>query len=268
MKSWQVAYPDGVIKYIDLFREKYFQYNIFDQVVKDYIDKHSKSNGKHVVSLGSGTGRHEVELAKLGYQVIGLERNEESLAIAREYSEKIGVTVDFQKCDFLNEMELNYVMKTIGEVDIILLLFIPISIGDYGKALCNMKRWIKNGGIFVADNFGYTTAVDQSHIITKSNVEVATDPISDKDVVRLNYYEYFNNVVNWDAIYLYYDDENTLVMKKDHDILEVVPEKDVKNLLIMDEEGLEFLPTYRVTECEEYIAPPYLYEYLIGWRKM
>lgn len=263
-KSWSVNYPNGIIKYIDMFRRKYFQYPVFDRAVSQYINTNSLITCRRICSLGSGTGRHEVELAKLGYEVIGLERNEESLEIANEYIKENKANVKLYKCDFLKEKELNNVMEKIGMVDAAVLLLIPISIYDYKIAALNMQKWIKKGGLFVVDNFGYKKNIDTKNLKITSNCEVASD--NENYAVRINYYEYKDNIVNWDAIYLFYDDFGKLTMKKDHDILDIIPEDEVNEKIKLNI-NYAILNSYKVKECSEYICPPYLYEYLIGWIK-
>lgn len=259
-REWEVFYPNGLIKYIDLFREKYFQYDIFDRIVDQYIQNHTKITGKKIVSLGSGTGRHEVELSKLGYEVIGLERNEESVNIANKYVNKKGANVKIIKCDFLMESEVDAVMELIGEVDHVVLLFVPISSNAYNSALKYMAKWIRTGGIFVADNFMYEKDYTYNGINIESNVEVAET--KDGYAVRLNYYEYKGSLVVWDAIYLYHNDNNELVMKKDKDILEIIPEEVSDRKIHCG--GFARIENRIITECEKYIAPPHLMEYLIG----
>ena len=266
-KSWQVGYPEGVIKYIDAFREKYFQYDIFDNVVKKYAERNILTEGRRILSLGSGTGRHEVELSKMGYEVIGLERNEESIGVANKYIEKSGANVKILKCDFLDYEELNRVMKTVGTVDIVLLLLIPISVYDYCKAIKNTSGWLRQGGLFITDNFGYSEEIDKNRLTLKSDVEVVSGEQNDDFIVRLNYYEYKNDIVNWDAIYLYNNKMNQVVMKRDHDVLEVVSEDEIEKVFNIDKDQFEQLDTYRIVECDDALCPPLLYEYLLGWRK-
>lgn len=266
-RSWQVGYPDGVIRNIDIFREKYFQYEIFDRVVSEYVEKNIQTEGRKVLSLGAGTGRHEVELSKKGYEVIGLERNDESIAVAKKYIEEAGVDVKIVKCDFLNYKELQRVMDDVGIVDIILLLFIPISVYDYCNAIRNITSWLRKGGIFVTDNFGYAEKIDRDKLILKSDVEVASGEENSDFVVRLNYYEYKNDVVNWEAIYLFNNKKNELVMKRDHDILEIVEENEIETVFSVNDNEFEQLDTYKVVECDDSLCPPFLYEYLLGWRK-
>lgn len=266
--SWEVGYPDGLVKYIDYFRKKYFQYDVLDSVVDNYIKNNSNLCVKKICSLGSGTGRHEVELSKLGYDVIGLEKNKESVEISNNYVQAQNTNVLIKECDFLNEDDVDKVMSQIGMVDAVVMLLIPISISDYAVAANNMSKWIKPGGLFVVDNFGYEKEIDPSKLLIESNVEVANDPYSEKYAVRLNYYEYKNNIVDWNAIYLYHDKDNKLCMKRDHDILDVVPEEEGIDPLRLNKSEFEMVPTHKITECEEGLTPPYLYEYLVGWRKM
>ncbi|HAU86877.1 MAG TPA: hypothetical protein DCW90_15715 [Lachnospiraceae bacterium] len=265
--NWEVNYPKGLIKYIDFFRKKYFQYDIFDNIVGQYIKEHSQFEPKTICSLGSGTGRHEVELAKLGYRVIGLERNEESVGIAKAYIEEQNSNVEIVKCDFLKKDELDTVMKQIGEVDAVVLLFIPISIESYAKAVKNMSKWLKKGGVFVADNFAYEEGFDDSNLVIESNVEVVDSPDKSGYAVRFNYYEYKDLIVNWDAVYLYYDEDQKLTMKRDHDILDIIPVEN-EDPLKLDKKEFEILENRVVTECNQCIAPPHMFEYLMGRRKL
>lgn len=264
---WEVSYPDGLIKVIDMFRVKYFQYPVFDSVIDKYIKTFSKTKGKRICSLGSGTGHHEVELAQLGYEVIGLERNKESVEISRHYIASCGVNVTVYECDFLKKAELDNVMAKVGAVDVCLLLLIPISIKDYSLAAQNMSKWICPGGLFIADNFDYSESYYSKESNYESNIEVAQS-LDDKEnyAVRFNYYEYGKRIIKWDAVYLYQKNGN-VCMKHDQDILDVIPEHESDSCLDLKEEEFEILPNHKIVECEEGLAPPYLYEYIIGRRK-
>lgn len=264
-KSWEVSYPKGLIKYIDLFREKLFQYPVYDKVVDKYIKENKKVHGNKMISLGSGTGHHEVELSKLGYNVIGFERNEESLNLAKKATRDNNSDLEFIKCDFLNEKEVDSIMSKIGKVDIVVLLLIPISAADYAKAAKIMHKWISPGGVFITDNFGYVNDIDTSRLNQFSDIEVAEDKETGQYAVRFNYYEFKNNIANWDAIYLFYED-GKLNMARDHDILDIIPEEKGVDPFNLPQDKFELLDTYRVDECEDCINPPNLYEYLIGWR--
>lgn len=57
---WQITYPQGMIKYVDFFRNELFQYEIYDAVVQKYINKYANIEVNKLCALGCGTGRHEV----------------------------------------------------------------------------------------------------------------------------------------------------------------------------------------------------------------
>ena len=131
----------------------------------------------------------------------------------------------------------------------------------------NLARYLAPGGLFVTDLFGYARAVDTEKKIVVSDIEVADSTKGDDFAVRMNYYEYYRNIVQWDAIYLFHDENGRLQMGRDHDILEVTPEDDGVDPLELDPRVFELLPTHRITETHDYMNPPFLYNYLIGWRK-
>lgn len=265
--SWQVTYPQGMIKFIDYFRNKYLQYEIFDKVLVNYINKHICTGIHTICSLGSGTGRHEVELAKMGFKVIGLERNEESLEIAEQYIKENNVSVEMFECDFLKPEDVDKVLRDCGSFDVLLLLYIPASTTDYRQAVHNLVKYLTPGGIFVTDFFDYAQPIDTEQLKIISDIEVASSPRNDDYAVRLNYYEYFRNIANWDAIYLFQNEDGNLRMGRDHDILEITPYQEGVDPLHLDVDRFELLPPYHITELHESVAPPYLNEYLVGWIK-
>lgn len=262
--SWQVSYPDGVVEYLDLFRDKYLQYEIFDPLLHQYIQKYKTSKGNRICSLGAGTGRHEIDMVKFGYDVVGLERDQKSVEIANELFVLNRVSVDMQVCDFLKSQEVERVCGSMDKFDAIILLFIPISTYDYHRALENLKKYLKPGGIFITNCFGYREAVDRNKLVLRSDIEVLNNHKADQLIVRLNYYEFEKDIVNWDAIYLVPDEKGILSMKKDHDILSVCPEDEVIDPIFVDEKEFEILPNYKITECNDSMTPPALYEYLVG----
>lgn len=73
------------------------------------------SGGERVLDLACGTGRHSHELARRGYEVVGIDISEELLAIARERAAELGLEAEFRRAD-LRELELD------GDFDIVLSL--------------------------------------------------------------------------------------------------------------------------------------------------
>ena len=158
-------------------------------------------------------------------------------------------------------------LESYDPFDVVALLYVPISTGDYRKTIANLAKYIVPGGLFVTGLFGYAEEVDPERMLTASDVEVADSATGNDFAVRMNYYEYHRNIIQWDAIYLFHDENGQMQMGRDHDILEVTPEEEGVDPLELDTAVFELLPTYRITECHEGANPPYLYNYLIGWRR-
>ncbi len=70
---------------------------------------------KKILDIGCGTGRHAVELAKRGYNVLGVDLSESQLKRAREKANEVGVSIKFEQGDARN---LNF----INEFDFVIML--------------------------------------------------------------------------------------------------------------------------------------------------
>lgn len=68
-----------------------------------------------ILDLGCGTGRHSVELARRGYQVVGVDLSPAQLRRAREKAAAVGVEVDFREED-ARELPFD------GEFDLVLIV--------------------------------------------------------------------------------------------------------------------------------------------------
>lgn len=55
--------------------------------------------GERIIDLGCGSGRHSIELAKRGYDVVGVDISTIMLAEARKRAEEAGVNIEFYQGD-------------------------------------------------------------------------------------------------------------------------------------------------------------------------
>jgi len=78
----------------------------------DFIEKEIACNkGLRILDIGCGTGRHALELARRGYEVVGIDLSESLLARAKEKAAAQNLRIDFRKHDaralpFSNEFDL------------------------------------------------------------------------------------------------------------------------------------------------------------------
>ncbi len=135
--------------------------NYVDQLIKKY-----NQNSKSILELGSGTGKHAYLLAELGYQVFGIERSAEMVAIANQ---KKHTNVKFKVADITN-------FKLNQSFDVATSLFHVISYLTDNKSLIqtfkNVYQHLKTDGIFIFDVW-HSSAVH--HLIPEKRTKKLQD---------------------------------------------------------------------------------------------
>ena len=269
-ENWEVSYPSGLIKYIDYFRQKNMHYDKYDEVLVSYIKQYKKSSGNRICLLGSGTGTRGYDLSKRGHYVVGIERHKESVDIATNRY-KNQENLEFLQGDFLDFNEMERVLSSIPPFDVVAMLAIPLSMKDHAIVGQFFSRYLVSGGLFVTALWGWTEEVDLDQEEENYDIEFATNPSNDQDfAVRINHFRYIfhKNIIEWNAFYLYPEKDGFARLVRDHDLLEVVPsfkENDFDPLGLEKEGYYEVLPPLLMTGYVE--TPPYVFEYLIGWRR-
>lgn len=271
-KTWQITYPEGMVKYIDFFRDELFQYAVYDQAIQQYINKYSNIEVQNICSLGCGTGRHEIELTKMGYNVIGVERNSESIPVVKSlFMSKNVNCIPVVEANFFDVDDLKKNFKP-NQFDSILLLFVPLSIADTVKLAGIFEYFLKPGGLFISNQFlGYEEGFIPN--VTLSDNDYAENPFQKhlpyekrEYCVRFNTYKYMDNIIDWTAVYLF-NDGGQLKMIRDHDIIDVLLKGSYENRLQSDNPNLELLPFYEVTEIRPEANMPKTEDCIVAWRK-
>ena len=159
-----------------------------------YVDKLIRSldpNAKTIFSLGCGTGRYEVEFARLGYQVTGIDVSREMVELAQKQSISEG-------CHFAVGDICTY--RAGNTYDAVISLF---HVMDYQTTNANLAAafetaavHLNQGGVFVFD-FWYGPAVlsDPPTIRVRRlndnvlNITRIAEPVMhhDRNVVEVNY---------------------------------------------------------------------------------
>lgn len=126
---------------MQVFQDYAYYYNLFYQD-KDYkaeaetVDKLLKRYHpriKNIINFGCGTGRHDLELAKLGYQCKGIDMSPLMIKIARKNSDVDENGIEFEVADVRNyETEQKY--------DAVISLFHVMSYQNTNEDILNAFR--------------------------------------------------------------------------------------------------------------------------------
>ncbi len=104
--------------------------------------------GTKILDLCCGQGRHSLELARRGYDVVGVDLSEALLYVARKRAEQEGLKVTFLHCD-MREIDFN------GEFDAVINMFTSFgyleSEAEDEKVLEKVSMALKRGGKFLLD---------------------------------------------------------------------------------------------------------------------
>jgi len=135
----------------DLYLRVYQPLEAPEQVRKevDFIVKAlDMPQGVKILDLCCGQGRHSLELARRGFQVVGVDLSEALLYAARKRAESKGLSVTFLHCDM---REIDFA----DEFDAVINMFTSFgyleSEAEDEKVLGKVAQALKSGGKFLLD---------------------------------------------------------------------------------------------------------------------
>lgn len=170
---------------MEVFQDYAFYYNAFygdkdytkEAHVVDTLLRKYGNNIHSIIDLGCGTGRHDIELAKLGYKCHGVDLSEAMIKIAQESLEKNDLKTSFEVGDIRN-------YEKYTKYDAVVSLFHVMSYQNENKDVFMTLRTVRNllnkGGIFVFD-FWYGPGV----LSDKPCVRVKEVSKNEKKLIRL-----------------------------------------------------------------------------------
>lgn len=148
---------------MDVFQDYAYYYNAFykdkdykaeAKQVKELIEKVAEASSvkeiKSVINFGCGTGRHDIELAKLGFDMSGIDLSADMIKIAKEKSQAEGLSIPFSVqdvCKFAPDRKYDCVIS----------LFHVMSYQNSNDAILaafkSARKCLDKGGIFVFDSW-------------------------------------------------------------------------------------------------------------------
>jgi SAM-dependent methyltransferase len=113
------------------------------------IKRNEKINSNNLLELACGTGRHALELEKLGYKILATDYSRDLLAVAKEKARASGSSVEFKFRDMRN-LELSK-----SDFDCVYCLFDSIGYVQTNEALLEVFKGahshLRSGGLFVVE---------------------------------------------------------------------------------------------------------------------
>lgn len=165
---------------MEIFQDYAYYYNKFYEN-KDYreeakhIDFFLKKYGENIhklIDFGCGTGRHDIELVKMGYQCEGIDISPLMIKIAKENIREDGLNIKFSVANIQNYFSNS-------QYDAVISLFHVLSYQneneDIMATFSSARKVLKKGGIFLFDSwYGPGVLSDKPAVRVK---EIADDDV-------------------------------------------------------------------------------------------
>jgi SAM-dependent methyltransferase len=133
--------------YYDLFYQEKDYAGEAEEIHKLLSDKNSKIGT--ILDLGSGTGRHAIELARKGYTVHGVDNSPRMVEIAKQaVPDNLQKKLSFQTAD---ARFVTLPRKYDAVISLFHVMSYQVSDNDVESFLNNVSRHIKKGGTFIFD---------------------------------------------------------------------------------------------------------------------
>ncbi len=139
-----------------VFKDYAYYYNIFYQE-KDYkteaiqVSRILKKYGNNVLSIinyGCGTGKHDIEMVKLGYQCDSIDISSEMIEIARKNANRENLEINYSVADI---RDYNPKKKYDAVVSLFHVMSYQNTNEDIVKAFCSAKKALNTNGVLLFD---------------------------------------------------------------------------------------------------------------------
>ncbi len=149
-----------------------------------------------ILTLGCGTGKHEIELANKGLQVEGVDRSEEMIHIANENLQKSGIPHTMLNFNLGDVRSVNLGKKFDSVISLFHVASYQTSNEDLRQFVETAKKHLKKGGLFIFDVWHGPAVLTDKPLVRTKEVENEslliirdTQPVlrSEENVVEVNF---------------------------------------------------------------------------------
>ena len=140
--------------WLDWYKDKNVEANVaaFAKILQD-------NGSRRVLDFGTGTGRHTVYLARMGFEVYGFDWSEAATGIARQELSKQGLNANLTVWD-MTETPLPYAEGFFDGVIAVRVLH-HTYVEQIGRIASEIRRIMKNGAYLYVEVPSYEEAVKQ-----------------------------------------------------------------------------------------------------------
>lgn len=245
--DWTVEYPPGIIKYNDMFRHKFLNY---DRLIEHLAPMFKERKIKRVSDFGCGTGTLLFKLEEHGFSCYGFDRHEESIRIAKSIGRRKGAGVKFEVGDMLKS-------QVCGNFDASIQAFVPISFASQVTTLQSMAKTVRPGGLY---SFMVVEALTDCLIEDERTLLHVVEG-EDCVVARIEPWKKNGNFIMWEPVLLV-QDKGRFSIFIDHDELELYSEQTWQKLF-SEVEKLGFSIVDILNLGDSASAPPWTNEKLV-----
>lgn len=184
------VFQDYAYYYNSFYKDKDYkaEAGIIDQLLKKYSGRI-----RNVINLGCGTGRHDIELTRLGYNCKGIDMSPLMIDIAKRNSDIEGCAIDFEVADIRD-------YKEVKMYDAVISMFHVMSYQNKNEDILNAfrtaRKLLDTGGYFLFDTWYGPGVLSDKPCVKVKEVEdqenmlirIATPAMHDKEnLVDVNY---------------------------------------------------------------------------------
>lgn len=120
-----------------------FYARIYLEHILSAIRSRLSNPNPRVLDMGCGHGRLAIPLAKLGYEVLAIDKSDVALRSARMHAAEEGIAVDFRKCDIFSEV------LEAGRFDVVTAIeTVRGNLDQATRLLAEASKYVTDSGIF------------------------------------------------------------------------------------------------------------------------
>ncbi len=154
--------------------------------VDGLISRYRYSEGKSILDIGCGTGRHDRFFAEMGYSVIGIDKSPGMIKVAKETALPERPPIEFMVCD---AVDFDLKRRFDSAVALFHVMSYQTHNSSFLKVIRNVYKHLKSKGLFVFDFWYGPGVINHKPSVRVKNIQKNGMRIKRTAVPSINYDE-------------------------------------------------------------------------------